>query len=126
MNPSSTIEEAQRSNNKMEKISESKLLNFHISKSVFLLTGKKKAREKLQREVDTSPLMLCNSKMPQVECERYLGCWLDATAADPVATTIKKRIGMANKSIFEARIIVEDTRSEIIGEWGAHAGVSNI
>ena len=53
--------------------------------------------------------------MKQVVSEKYLGCWLAATTADSVSTTVNKRIGAATKAIFEARTIVEDSRADLIG-----------
>ena len=53
--------------------------------------------------------------MKQVSAERYLGMYLSATAADSVVTTVNKRIGLATRAIYEARAIVEDKRSDIIG-----------
>ena len=114
-NAAKSVKEAQKANKKLEVLMESKLLNFHTTKSVFLVAGRKKVREKLQEEVITSPLMLCNTTMKQVEAEKYLGCWIASTTADSVSTTVKKRIGVATKAIFEARAVIEDSRANVIG-----------
>ena len=114
-NASSSVAKAQEANNKMINLVESKLLDLNIKKSVFLIAGRKKAREKLQEELNASPLMLYDMKMKQVDAEKYLGMWVSATAAASVSTTVSKRIGLATRSIFETRTIVEHCRANVLG-----------
>ena len=114
-NASSSVGKAQEANDRMIKLVESKLLDLNIGKSVCLVAGKKKARERLQEELDSSPLMLYNLKMKQVDSEKYLGMWLSATSACSVSTTVSKRIGLATRSIYETRTIVEDCRANVVG-----------
>ena len=45
---------------KMEALIESKLIQFNIDKSCFLILGSKKARTQLQTELTTYPLTLCD------------------------------------------------------------------
>ena len=51
---------AQATNDKMEALIESKLIQFNIDKSCFLILGSKKARTQLQTELTTYPLTLCD------------------------------------------------------------------
>ena len=99
----------------MVELVESKQLDLNTSKSSFIIAGRRKAREKLQEQVDSSPLLLYNVKMSQVKSEKYLGIWLSETAADSVSITVNKRIGVATRTIFEIRSIIEDCRAEKIG-----------
>ena len=112
---SSSIEKAQEANDKLIYFVESKLLNLNLMKTVFLIAGKKKAREKLQEEVNASPLRLYNMRMKQVDSEKYLGMWLSSTTADSISTTVNMRIGLATRSIYEIRTIVEDCRANVLG-----------
>ena len=112
---SNSAEAAQISNNKMEDLLESKLLDLNSQKSCFIITGGMKGRKRLEREVENSPLMIYNTRMKQVTAEKYLGMQLAATAAASVTATVNKRLGLATRAIYEARAVVEDRRSESVG-----------
>ena len=99
----------------MEVVLEEKLLDFNLLKSAFLIVGNKKARKKLQKEVDKDPITLCNQPMKQVLQEKYLGLQLAPTVAGSIAATIKKRLGLAFHSIHEIRTILEDSRVDAVG-----------
>ena len=71
---SRTVKSAQVTNDKMEKIMESKCLDLHPLKSCFLISGSKKARIKLQQKAEQNPIFLYGKKMKQVTVEKYLGC----------------------------------------------------
>ena len=112
---SNTIEGAQETNDKIEAMMESKLLDLHETKSKFIVIGKKKDVKKMKLDLETHPIKLYGNKMTEGKAEKYLGFYLAATAADSVTATIDKRNGLATKAIYEARAVVEDSRSEAIG-----------
>ena len=70
---SKDLEQAQESNNRMEAVLESKLLNFNLDKSVFLVIGKKNFKKAIEKKLEECPLTLCNEKMKQVDAYSYLG-----------------------------------------------------
>ena len=47
--------------------------------------------------------------------ESYLGDEIGSSVSESITLTINKRIGLAKKSIFEIKNIVEDCRSKVIG-----------
>ena len=115
MSPSNSVKAAQRVNDKMEQLMESKLLDLNKLKSVFIVVGEKKARKKMQREVDRNPLLLYNEPMKQVSVEKYLGFQVADTVAASIAATVTKRLGIATRAIYEAKAVVEDSRAEAVG-----------
>ena len=58
---------------------------------------------------------LYGEKVKVVEQETYLGDEIGRSVAESVSLTIKKRIGLATKAIFEIKAVVEDLRSTVVG-----------
>ena len=116
------IESAQMGNDKMETMAETKLLDFNLDKSCFIVVGNKKKRQEIQDKLALTPLQLCGSDMKQEEQAKYLGDYLSHLGlAGSVAATVNKRKGLVTKSIFEIRTVVEDCRSQVCG--GLTAGL---
>ena len=108
-------EAAQRANDKMNNLVESKCLSFNYGKSVCMVLGDKKAREKLIKELEENPLTLGGHEMKLVEGDKYLGDHLSVNVAKSVSSTIKRRIGLAAHTAFEARSVIDDARAEVVG-----------
>jgi hypothetical protein len=109
-------------NNKMEAMAESKLLNYNLDKSCFIVTGNKKTRQVIHTQLETSPLLLCGADMKQETQAKYLGDWLTCHGlSDSVTITVKKRKGLVSLSIYEIRSVIEDCRSQVCG--GLSAGL---
>ena len=109
-------ESAQNGNKRMEGVAQSKLLDYNIEKSCFLLVGPKKSKEVLTKENVRNPLTLCGENMKEEKEVKYLGDWISGSGlGDSVAITVRKRKGLAMSSIFEIRSIVEDCRSIVCG-----------
>ena len=114
------LESVQMGNNKMETMAETKLLNYNLDKSCFIVMGNKKARQEMQQQLQNSPLQLCGAAMKQEDNAKYLGDWLSCLGlSDSVAVTVKKRKGLVCLSIFETRAVVEDCRSQVCGGLAA-------
>ena len=64
---------AQLGNDRLEALAETKLLDFHTSKSKIILIGKEKAREQLRKEFEENPPLLYGEKVPVEDQETYLG-----------------------------------------------------
>ena len=111
-----SVESAQLAMKKVEHLLESKLLDINELKSCFLIVGNKKAREKLQKKVDDVPLMLAGTKLRQATAEKYLGFRISATVDDSVASTVSSRLGAAYQAIYQARSVVQDSRSSAVGQ----------
>ena len=116
------LESAQMGNDKMEAMAESKLLDYNLDKSCFIIIGKIKARLEMQKQLQNCPLMLCGSNMKEEKHAKYLGDWLSCHGlADSVNVTVKKRKGLVTLSIYEIRAVIDDCRSQVCG--GLTAGL---
>ena len=116
------IESAQIGNDKMETMAETKLLDFNLDKSCFLVMGGKRPRQEIEDKLALNPLQLCGSDMKKEDKFKYLGDYLSSLGlAGSVEATVNKRKGLVTRSIFEIRTVVEDCRSQICG--GLTAGL---
>ena len=116
------LESAQMGNDKMEAMAESKLLNYNLDKSCFIIVGKIKARLEMQKQLQNCPLMLCGASMKEEKHAKYLGDWISCDGlADSVNVTVKKRKGLVTLSIYEIRAVIDDCRSQVCG--GLTAGL---
>ena len=112
---SKTIDEAQRANDKLLDMMESKGLDFNLIKSCVIVMGEKKARKKLLDNLSETPLILNGVNMKISDGEKYLGEILTESLSGSVHETVKKRVGMANLSVFEIKAVVDDARAEAVG-----------
>ena len=55
------LESAQMGNNRMETMAETKLLDFNLDKSCFILMVDKKSRQELEKQLAVNPLQLCGA-----------------------------------------------------------------
>ena len=106
---------AQEANDRMEDIVERKLLTFNVKKSMYTVIGNQKKKKEMMKKLEENPLMLRGVTMSYSNSVKYLGDWVSSTCAESVSETVKKRISIASKSIFEMRSIVDDSRANSIG-----------
>ena len=107
---------AQAGNLKMEQVLESKLLDFNLDKSVFLVIGTAKQKSKIHERLKETPLKMCNNLMKQTTKYAYLGEVLSEDGNSvSVLETIKKRQSNVYHLIFEIKSIIEDCRSNVVG-----------
>ena len=109
---SKTIDSAQAKNDKMEAMLETKLLDMNSLKSVVLITGTEQYKDSISNRIKHSPLTIYKEPMKQVTEYSYLGEIVHSGGLSASNTaTISKRIGLAYKSIFEIKSIIEDPRN---------------
>ena len=119
---STDLESVQKGNNRMEALAETKLLDYNLDKSCFVVIGKKKLQQELQEQLESCPIQLCGGNMKQEKKAKYLGDWLSCHGlADSVTATVMKRKGLVIHSIYETRAVVDDCRSQVCG--GLTAGL---
>ena len=53
--------------------------------------------------------------MQVVESDRYLGDQLSKNLSESVYETVKKRVALANQSVYEIRAVVDDARADALG-----------
>ena len=112
---SDSFESAKYGNKLMENVIAKKGLEFNTEKSMYIVMGNKKARNKIKSEFDKSPITLCGDKMKEVKVLQYLGESLSINLEDSVHQTVVRRVAVARHAIFEIRTVIEDTRANSLG-----------
>ena len=113
---------AQKGNNQMESVMETKLLDFNLDKSCYIVIGNEKSKKKLNMELKENPLLLCGQTMKNVHMEKYLGDMIcSGGLALSVQATVMKRKGQTISSILETKSVIEDCRANVLG--GVTAGI---
>ena len=106
---------AQMGFDKFQSLAESKVLDYNLTKTFCIIVGKRKAREKLEKDFRDNPPTLYGKEVQIVSHESYLGEELGGSISDSITLTINKRIGLVKKAITEIKSIVEDCRSQVVG-----------
>ena len=106
----------QSANIRMESLAESKVLDFNLQKSCFMVFGDVKCKERVENDLRREPITLCDNPMNRVCEAKYLGDWLSSLGLDEsVALTIRKRKWQVLVSIRDIRNIVDDARANMCG-----------
>ena len=106
---------AQYANNLLETLIAKKSLQFNLEKSSFLVMGNKTTRKELYKQLEKSPLTLCNKDMKEVKVLKYLGDHLSFSLEDSAHQTVVKRAAVAKMACYEIRTIIEDSRADRMG-----------
>ena len=71
---------------------------------------------------------MCGSEMKETKNNKCLGCVLAPTASESVRDTVASRVGLAKRSVYEIRTIIEDIRAKSLGsiEDGLHIWETSI
>ena len=94
------VASAQRGNDRMQNVAETKLLNFNISKSCYTIFGSKRRRLEMEKDIELCPLKLCGEKMVYESSIKYLGDILSNQGlTESAESTINARKGLASKVI---------------------------
>ena len=113
---STDLSSAQSGNERMRNVAESKLIDFNIAKSGFLILAKGKRRRELMKELSIKPLTLCDQPMKQMKSIKYLGDYLSELGlAESVKVTVNNRKGLVNRAIFEIKSVLNDCRAHLTG-----------
>ena len=103
-------------NDKMEAVAESKLLDFNLKKSSYLLIGKQSSCRKIEQQLELQPITLCGQNMKRDKEAKYLGDWISQEGlAKSAAITVMKRKKAVLSAIHDIRAVVDDHRSSICG-----------
>ena len=95
---------------------ETKLLNFNLDKSCYLVVGEETEQKKIRKELKETPLTLSGGLMKEVEEEKYLGDYISAKGlGDSTLITITKRCKKVTTALMEIRAVVEDCRAHVTG-----------
>ena len=96
---------AQEANDRIEKVIESKLLTLNLDKSCYIVMGAKKPKQKMKQTLSINPLALCGRVMKEGKKEKYLGDTLSENLSESVYETVKRRVAIANKAIYDIRSV---------------------
>ena len=110
-----SLEAVEEGNRRLEHMAESKLLDFHESKSGMILIGTRKFKNKITESLAKHPVTLSGKPMKIFASERWLGDHFGSSLSESVFLTIQKRKGMIQRLISEIRITINDCRSNTIG-----------
>ena len=111
-----TIESLIKGNILMEQVIESKLLDFHVEKSSFIVIGKPKLTKKILSELENHKIELCGKEMKRKESDKWLGDHIHCLGNNQsVITTVTKRYGLALSTIMDIVNIVQDARANVLG-----------
>ena len=111
-----TAADAQAVNTKMECVATTKLLEFNVDKSCYIVIGKKKRRQELRKQIEDNPIELCGSRMKESDTVKYLGDFISCKGLKESASVIiSRRKRMVTKASYEIISIAEDFRSHTVG-----------
>ena len=112
-----SVQSAQFGNDALRSVAESKLLNFNVDKSGFVIFGSKQRRLEILNELDVKPLELCGMKMKQISSVKYLGDFLSERGlSDSVHVTVSKRKGLVTRAIYDIKSVINDCRAHVTGK----------
>ena len=106
---------AQFGNNVIEEVTGKKSLEINLDKSSYIVIGNKKARKKMRKDLEKSPLTLCKENMTEETVIKYLGDRISINPEESVYHTVLKRAPIVRHAIFEIRTMIEDLRSSKLG-----------
>ena len=119
---SNDVEAAQHGNNMVTHVMETKLLDFNIDKSCFMVVGNAKYKNVIREKLQSAPLTLSGFPMKEVQQEKYLGDYLHCNGNPAsVLATVNARYGLAVSAIYEIKSVLEDCRINVVG--GLKAGI---
>ena len=96
---------------KLEQVSESKLLQYTMTKTSFIVFGSKTARKSIEKDLERSPLVLQGSKVRETDSEKYLGWILSGKSVEDCAyRTVLRRRGNVRRAISHIKSVIEDSR----------------
>ena len=103
---------AQAGINLMQTITETKLLNYHLDKSSFMVVGIPKVTEKLEEELKKNPLILCDKPMKRASNYSYLGTVIsEKGVGESVMESVKSKLGKVKHLIFEIKAVLESCKN---------------
>ena len=107
---------AQIGNEFMDNVMETKLLDFNLDKSCYIVIGSEEAKAEMKEKFKEAPLTLSGKPMKEVSNEKYLGDYISTLgSADSALITVTKRHQKAMNYIYEIKAVIEDCRAEVVG-----------
>ena len=110
------LKEARISNKKVDFLTKQRGLELNRDKTVCIVIGSKKQKQKISQELQEAPLMCGQFEMKEKQVDKWLGQNLSAKGlADSVSETVKAREGKVRGACLEIAQIVNDWRAHTVG-----------
>ena len=107
---------AQIGNELIDAVMETKLLDFNLDKSCYIVVGPEEKQSEIRNYFETTPLTLSGQAMKEAKEEKYLGDYISSEGlAKSTIVTIKKRYDKVKTALREIRAVVEDCRANLTG-----------
>ena len=107
---------AQIGNELMDTVMETKLLDFNLDKSCYIVVGPKEKQREIRTYFEATPLTLSGQVMKEAKEEKYLGDYISCEGlARSTIVTIKKRYEKVKTALREIRAVIEDCRANLTG-----------
>ena len=95
---------------------ETKLFDFNLDKSCYIVIGSEKAKSEMKDKFKEAPLTLSGKPMKEVSNEKYLGDYISTLgSAGSALITVTKRHQKAMNCIYEIKAVIEDCRADVVG-----------
>ena len=113
---SSSVQQAQSGNTKLDAVFKDKGLEAHPDKSCFIVCGSKEYKKQVMQELKVTPLSVGKFNMKQEVMVKYLGTVLHEDGVEAsIKATIEDRAGKIRGASFEIRSLIEDFRMAALG-----------
>ena len=101
-----SVEAAQHGNELVSHVMETKLLDFNLDKSCYLVVGKSDYKKAISNQLESVPLTLSGSPMNEVTQEKYRGDYIHQNGnPNSVLATIKARSGLVTSAIMWINVV---------------------
>ena len=117
-----SINSTRAGNAKLARMTLEKGLKAHQKKTTYVIVGKRKYREKMEKEANTNPVYFGSFICQPSVSEIYLGEVIHSQGLEAgVETTINHRLGKVRGAMYKAKALIEDFRLQAItgmeGAW---------
>jgi hypothetical protein len=110
------LPQAREANRKVDIMVKQRALRLNTKKSVCIIIGSKKQKERFTEEIKENPLMCGQFETKEVKADKWLGQHLSASGlGDSVWKTIEAKEGRIRGACLEIAAIVEDWRAQAVG-----------
>ena len=110
------LETARKGNKKINLMIKQRALNLNPRKTICMMIGTKKQKQKFSQELKENPLMCGEIETKEAQSDKWLGQQMSAKGlADSVIKTIEAKEGKIKAACLEIAAVVEDWRSQVVG-----------
>ena len=110
------VDGAQDGVNRFQKLMGSKMLELNVSKSIYMVVGRKKNVSRIRKEIESKPILYNGTTLKEKETEKWLGDVLNVKGNKAsTLSSINERTHRIYNIMNETVAIIEDSRVNRIG-----------